>query len=326
MTYSFVSSPLASLRPLQFATVTTGLLALSALSLHAQSTPNVGPLLLEYRFNETGTTANAGGSLSGTAPQLTMQTTTTVGGTNAPGTPTDLHSANGGGVSGTTGDRAFDNTITTSTGSGGRAVHGTTGTNVSDFDGIDGLQSFTLQGWFNASAGAGGRIMENRASNAGWQLLYSGGALSFEVDAATGASSARSLIEFNTTDTWIFFAVTYDGSLTANNVNFYKGTLDSPVALVGSTLSLNQGAATNEGSRLILGNGASAGNGFERGFDALLDNVRIYGAASGNTGALNQASLEQIRSFDAVPEPSSWTALMGGVAMLTGLCRIRRRS
>src|SRR3990167_3976532 len=67
--------------------------------------------ILEYKFDETGTTAPSTGS---DATAVTLR--------NSAGVATDLHSADGLGVSGVTGDRAFDNTASTSMGgSGGRA-------------------------------------------------------------------------------------------------------------------------------------------------------------------------------------------------------------
>ena len=58
-------------------------------------------VILEYKFNEAG---------SSTLAQSTGSNTTAVTLRNTSGVATDLHSADGLGVSGLTGDRAIDNT------------------------------------------------------------------------------------------------------------------------------------------------------------------------------------------------------------------------
>src|SRR3972149_6706950 len=100
--------------------------------------------ILEYKFNETGSTAPSTGS---NATVLILK--------DSSGAATDLHSADSLGVSGLAGDRAFDNTASTSMGgSGGMAEQ-------ADLAAIDTLTSFTLQGWFktdgsNAIGGGSG--------------------------------------------------------------------------------------------------------------------------------------------------------------------------
>jgi hypothetical protein len=98
-------------------------------------------LLLQYGFNETGTTAFNSGTLAGA--DLTMF--------NSSGVATDRHTA--GGVSGASSDRAFDNT-----GGGFRAGMS------ADIAGTDSLQSFTITGWYNTPAHSrdgGPRIVDN---------------------------------------------------------------------------------------------------------------------------------------------------------------------
>lgn len=61
--------------------------------------PVQAALIFHYKFDETGTTAP--GSLPGLTTAVTMR--------NDAGTATDLHSADGGGVTGLAGDRSYAN-------------------------------------------------------------------------------------------------------------------------------------------------------------------------------------------------------------------------
>ena len=93
--------------------------------------------ILEYKFNETGNTAVSTGSDTTSVDFFSSLNS---------GTPVDLHTIDGGGVSGLAGDRAFDNTSAAGHGpynAGGIAHHST------DDESIDGLTSFTLTGWLN---------------------------------------------------------------------------------------------------------------------------------------------------------------------------------
>lgn len=270
------------------------------------------PLLLEYRFNETGNVANNTGT-SVAAPQLTLQ--------NSTGVPTDLHTVSGGGVSGLSGDSAFDNSASVGMGDpgpGGRALHTqVNGTTASDYDSVDALSSFTISGWFNTGTvvNNNARFAENRdASNNGW-LLYAGaaGRLYMQIDgvAAVQAPSAS----WSETNQWVFFAVSYDGSLTSNNLQFYKGTTSSPVAAVGSALTLNAGPVNGDTGFFVVGNSTTQGSGFIRPVDGLLDNIRLQGG-SGNTGVATLAELEAFRQVDVIPEPSTMLLCIAGLGMV----------
>lgn len=288
------------------------LLTLAVMTALAGSTR--AALLLEYKFNETGTTAIAGGTLAGSAPTLTLQ----VNG----GTPTDLHSASGTGVSGLPGDRAFNNSASVSMGgNGGRAIH------ASDFDGIDGLASYTWSGWFNVATQVtnNARFMESRSTGQGW-LLFATGASGLMNLQLNGVSAAVSTAGYGlNANQWVFFAVTYDGTLASNNVNFYKGTTSTPVVQIGSTVSLNGGTVINDSAALVIGNSTSTGSplGFNRAFDGFLDNMRIHGAAD-NSGVLSLGDLEALRAADVIPEPSTVSLGLAGMLALSALAWRRK--
>jgi hypothetical protein len=128
------------------------------------------------------------------------------------------------------------------------------------------------------------------------------------------------------TQQWVFFAISYDGTLTSNNVNFYSGTIGSTVSLINQG-TINAGAITDDAVGFALGNGWNA---FSRPFDGLMDNVRIFGSKTDATGVLGLSDLQYIQSQDLnnealaiVPEPGSATMIASGIALL-GLVRRRR--
>ena len=83
--------------PNKYIISTYGLLA-AIVALSTGVSASAQTLLLKYSFDETGTTVANSGTLSGS--DLTMTSSTT---------PTDRHTADGGGVTGLSGDRAFTN-------------------------------------------------------------------------------------------------------------------------------------------------------------------------------------------------------------------------
>ncbi len=263
--------------------------------------------LLEYRFNETGTAAPSSGSVPA---GLTL--------TDASGVPADLHSADMRGVSGLPGDRSFDNTA--STGMGGAGVGGG-GHQAGDLLAIDVFSSFTLQGWFYASSvmNNAARLFDNGSSTAGWLLWGNNGTLGLYVDGVV-LYPGNNL--YNQTSEWIFFAVTYDGTLTSDNLKFYRGTKTTPVIQIGSTLSMTVGSVNDSAVPLSVGN-TSVANGSIRPFDGYLDNMRVFGADFGSSGVLNPSQLETLRLNDLqnVPEPTASLILIFGCVLLSRLSR-----
>lgn len=262
-------------------------------------------LVLEYDFNGTGTTvANIGPQAGGSLTFL-----------NAAGSATDLHSASGQGVSGLPGDMAFDNTASTgmgSAGTGGRAQA------AGNFANLGTVQSFTIQGWYKADAiGNGAKLFE--LTGGGVITLASNAVdrLSLTVNGTFSQSAASTT--YANSDSWVFFGVTYDGTLASNNVKFYAGTLDSAVSLV-NTATLNQGARPIGFTSLAIGNSY---NSAARPFDGLLDDFRFYDSTTGADGALNLAQLEELR-LTAIPEPTS-VVLLGVAGLSLLMLSIRRR-
>jgi hypothetical protein len=257
--------------------------------------------LLEYKFNETGTTVTDSGS---SLTDAVMH--------NSANTLTDLHTADQGGVSGLAGDRAFDNTASVSTGGNGGSVE-----QLADNDAFDLFTSFTIQTWVkDTSLVTNGRLVENAGgSNNPYRVSTAGtGAMSLTVDGST-ATSANNLREVGN---WVFFALSWD--TTDGTVNFYKGTTTTAVSLFSTGTIAGKGQTNNDGTIFAIGNN----DGQSRSWDATLDNFRLWGAATGSGGVVSMADLETIRQADLIPEPQTWVTLLGGVGTLLGFQRRRR--
>lgn len=260
--------------------------------------------IVEYRFNETGTTAPSTGTDS---TSVTLR--------NAAGAASDRHTSAGGGVSGLAGDRAFDNTAgSTMASTGGVASHN------ADDNGVDGLLSFTLQGWLNttvtADAGNSGRLFDNNDGlGNGFFLGWNAGTLTIQI-ATSGGVQSFSHTGFDSNGQWIFFAVRYDG--VNGFVDFAVGTTTSGVALFGSD-PLGPGAINGESQPLSIGNAGAQ----TRAFQGLLDNMRIFGSTTDSSGVVTLQQLEVIRQSDVananIPEPAVWSQLILGFSFLAAI-------
>lgn len=270
--------------------------------------------ILEFTFNETGATASSSGSAAVSGNMW-----------NSAFASTDLHGSSGSGVSGTPGDRAFDNSSSTGMGSAGTGGV----VNLGDAGQIDGLSSFTLQGWFNTSTAIGNaaRLFDKNTGGGTSGFLLRANTTAGQLVLTVNNQSAVSSTSFGATNSWVFFAVTFDGTLATNNVNFYVGSSAASVSLVttatvAATQSIANGIVATLGNTSWLASGAAANN---RPFDGQLDNMRIYGASSGAGGVLSLAELEAVRLADAtpIPEPSAAAALVGALGL--GLAASTRR-
>lgn len=271
--------------------------------------------LLGYNFNETGTSAAADGSAA-TAGSPTLNLI----GNN--GSPADLHAGPGSGVSGASGDRAFDNTGSTGILTASRGQH------AADFNAIDGLTKFTLGGWFKLpstateSIGRQAALFENGTISvldplAGFRLrggaAANSGTLALRVNRDFEVESSAAYTEIGQ---WVNFAVTYDGTKATNNVQFYKGTTTSPLTLV-SMRSLNAGPTAQDAIPLTVGTTPTSGLTFNS-FNGLLDNLRIWDSV------VPLAGLEAVRQGDVgVPEPATGVQLGLGFLLSQGVRRRR---
>lgn len=291
---------------------------LIAVATLAFSSTSYSSLIFDYRFNETGNYAT---DTSGTSSALTLYASSGVQG--------DLHSSAGSGVSHQPNDSAFDNRSAIRM--GGSGSDGATGGTavLQGATSFDGLSSFTIQGWFNASVAGGtaGRLMERfKSSDTSQYISFTlstraaekDGTLSLQIGSVTAASTRSTLL--GQTDTWTFFAVTYDYNAVAgtSTVTFYVGSETSSVVQIGSQ-SISSGVIkSNDGNASIyFGNNSS----FNRPFAGLMDDIRLYGATD-HSGALTLSELENLRRADMIPEPGAVALVaLGAVALL----RFRKR-
>ncbi|HEV7298442.1 MAG TPA: PEP-CTERM sorting domain-containing protein [Tepidisphaeraceae bacterium] len=257
--------------------------------------------ILEYKFE---TLASTGGDVT---PVVLFGATQSAAGTGVTG---------GLGLPESSIDRAYS-----STGGSQRASH------AADNDNIDGLVSFTISGWYK-TGGLTGRIMHNPNEQ---EIIPGTSTLTLSVNSSNAGVSAASYPQNNQ---WAFFAITYDGTATLNNVKYYLGfRTDAEATAAGAssaavslltTATRNSGTTNNGTGALIIGNRNNAG-AFDRAFVGLLDNFRIDGTKTiGDTGgALTATALESRRLSDvsAVPEPTG----LAMVAAASGLLAMRRR-
>lgn len=256
------------------------------------SLPALPTPILAYYFDDTGTTSESSGT---THPATTPTGTLTLLGTSQ--LAADIHSSGGLGVSGDSADRALD--LTAATGMGNTSTGLSPAAKITPHPStIGGLTSFTLQGWFKTDGTSviGSTSYLFHVNNTGMISLRaeSAGILKLYVDGIAVSSASGA---YNTAATWTYFAVTYDGTLAADNVKFYAGRAATAVSLV-NTATLNAGAVGSFGTQpMIIGNSA----GGNRPFDGLLDNVRLFGSTADGSGVLPLADLEAFRQADILP-------------------------
>lgn len=151
---------------------------------------------------------------------------------------------------------------------------------------LDNLQSFTLCTWVNLqsapvlydrlismhSAGTNGKgfdwFIESPLSGAI-------GVTQFRLALAVNVSFAVTSADVEAPEGWVFMAVTYDGSLSSDNVRFYMGSPTGNVQQIGVVRSLGVGAAQSTTSALRVA--GTERTTLDRTPDAWLDDVRIYG-------------------------------------------------
>ncbi len=281
---------------------TTKLTAGFAVGLILSALPASATLLLDYNFNPDSSTQTSSGSLS---DPITYQGAGAVG-------------ADGSGVSGLAGDRAFDNSA--ADGMGGNATTGYTGVAGNATTSIGSLSSLTLTGWFKADEviGNGAYILNTeefklRAYDVAFPSTT--GVLQLTIGGVASPRSTTVNSDYTNVGSWVFFAVVWDGA----NISFYDGTTANEVAQLGTTQAYAPTMGTVEDDYLYVGNITDAASitnpGFARVFDGQLDNIRVYDEA------LNLSSLQTIRANDManVPEPSNTAVLLAlGVLGLIG--------
>lgn len=281
--------------------------------------------LLKFAFNETGTTSASTGSDSAAVNFQIYNGTANV--------PADLHTAAGLGVAGDIAgsplfgaDRAFDGT---------GASFGV-GLNTTD-TGLVGFKSWTISGWYKSPAviSGGGKVIFNTTpsgvnfNNEGFdaRIGLTAGTLRL-----TSGGNLESSAVWQDSNKWVFFAMTYDGTATSNNVKFYRGYRNAaeaganPVGVtLLETLTRNGGTVPGTTTTGFFVGGYVVGGNTSQTFPGFLDNIRVDGTTADAGAALSLAALESYRSADVVPEPgAAGVAAFGGLVWAMGR-RPRRR-
>jgi len=98
----------------------------------------------------------------------------------------------------------------------------------------------------------------------------------FAVHVNTTGTFAQSTVATGADHEWVFFAMTYDGNSSANNLKFYRGTTHGAVVQSGDAVTLNAGAISNTTNDFRIGGSASTPS--DRTPSAWFDDVRVYNA------------------------------------------------
>ncbi len=254
--------------------------------------------ILHYTFNTPGTNAPSTGT--DTTPLYLLASA---------GVYTNLHGGPGSGTTGQPGDRCLDFSSATGMGSGDT---GPLAKHLASVDSIKDLKSFTQSGWYKTSHPGElpvqyARMLENYWAGWGSQLNAGGGGSELYMTILDdgpdfGASSPAA--SFNQANTWYFFAVTYDGTLSTNNVRFYRGYLNAieagakPAFACLSTNTIDEGTVLMpNGAILAVGNSLE----FNRPFRGYFDNIRVYGSKTDASGVLTDSEVEAIWTSETRP-------------------------
>lgn len=251
----------------------TSLMLVGGLKIAAQAT-----LVFEYQFNDSGLTTTGAGEFP-----LILEFQ------DQEGNAADWHSAAGQGVSGLPEDLSFDNTASTGMGSGnsgGRAIIDTVMLEYPVYD------SLTLAGWFKTDSEPISSYARIFYWGNGSHQVYSRDSYLRLAVAGFNASSDPVYTEIGE---WIFFAITYDGTLDTDNVQFFKGTRTTTPVLV-STRTLAIGPVDFPDYSFIIGNN-QVGSTPTQPCDAWIDNCRMF-AGSNVNGLLTLEELETLRQND----------------------------
>jgi hypothetical protein len=231
--------------------------------------------IVSYDFNATGATIASTGSDS--TAMLTLAGGATI-------------SPQGAGVSGGPADRALDLSSSTKMGAGPGGI-----ATRKPLQSLTGLTSFTLTGWFKTSGDS---------PLAGSARLFDGGSTFFLggygtgnlVLGVNGKNTNSTGNRYTANGSWVFFAVSYDGTKNEKNARFYTGAPGVPAALVGGATDLPAGALGKIG---VFNLGNREINGFDRSFVGYLDDMTVYGSDQDSAGVLDLAQIQQVQTQSA---------------------------
>ena len=199
------------------------------------------------------------------------------------------------GVSGKPGDYAFN--LTSATGMGAARPDstgpvGVVGNAVSFHKALSRLSSFTITGWIkpDVSLAAAAAIVSSTPIT-----LMAGGEdrLTLKVNGVTASAQSNPL--YNDVGSWIFFAVSYDGTREADNVIYYVGNRADDSLTIAGISTLAVGKLNPFKGKFMIGNN-TVKMACDRPFKGLMDNIAIYGSKNDASGALPKEKIEAIRA------------------------------
>ena len=174
---------------------------------------------------------------------------------------------------------------------------------------FDHALSFTITGWFNTKDPAVSisdytnkpRLIHKYGQVS--LLGETGGRLNLFLKKPGNAQQMVSDYHmYEQKNTWVFFAVTYDGSVATNdnNVRFYVGTEATEIISAGSrSTGANYGPLDwNVGLYLMIGNYGIGSVHGTAAFKGYLDDIRVFSSYSDASGALSVDDIEAIRRKD----------------------------
>ncbi len=177
----------------------------------------------------------------------------------------------------------------------------TVGTDEKPLKALEGLKSFTVLGWAKASSletGSGGnRFLFNLNYNkSGIDLVHlSDGRMRLTVNEWPDGVSNDSSSNKIQPEKWSFFAVTYDGSASENNVHWFFGDKETPARL-DRTNDYYNGPTGMDSGPLTVGNYNQTihQHGKNRQFRGWLKGIMIFGSKTDSEGVL---TLDEIRLY-----------------------------
>lgn len=288
--------------------------------------------LVEYMFNESG--GEVAWSTFSPSPDAEGSRLTMYAGHNETNNwvTMDRHTDDGLGMSGLAGDRALNLKDATQMGlakggNGGRARSA-----GSPPLPLTTLASFTVTMWFNndnngntfeggpTELGFDTRLLGLSGWNAGagepgFDIQVGGVGLGWVMLKSDGESVNAGNMGFNLANKWYFLAISYDGTKTTDNVQFYKGSDTDAVTAVGGPKTLNKGVMNVGANALVLGNERDH---WAFAYDGYMDDVRIWGDAADSSGVIGLQDIQAVYAADlantSVPEPATMLLLgLGGL-------------
>jgi hypothetical protein len=199
------------------------------------------------------------------------------------------------GVSGKPGDHAFD--LTSATGMGATTPNSTGPAGVvwSKSPGLASLadvSSFTLTGWImpTATVTNAARIVSSPAVT-----LMAGVENRITLQVNGTSASIQSDPAYDAVGNWIFVAVTYDGTRTADNVTYYVGSKEAGSLAKAGTVTVAAGKLKPLTGQFLIGNN-STNSASTRPFMGLIDNIALYASRDNADGVLTVEQIEAVRS------------------------------